>query len=222
MTRKLTAEQQMAARFANDTKDHELTVLHDDGLYRHLRMRAPKNSAYWYDIVTWPGTLAIRGDMDGYMFTRLTDMFEFFRGHRVNPHYWAEKTEGGRNSVMTYSEDVFREQVWAHVREYGHERRGLAKAVQAELFDTGYSSDEQSAREALDAFDHEGFRFEDTWEWSFRDYDWTFLWACHAVRTGIIAYDRAKIEQPPAELIAAAEAEVPAPELVGAVAMVSA
>jgi hypothetical protein len=36
------------------------------------------------------------------------------------------------------------------------------------------------------------FRFEDTWEWSFKDYDWWFLWACQAIVWGIAQYDAAK------------------------------
>lgn len=38
----------------------------------------------------------------------------------------------------------------------------------------------------------EGFRFEDTWEWTFKDYHWWFLWACQAICWGIAQYDRAK------------------------------
>lgn len=33
----------IAARFARDTAQHEMTVLHDDGLYRHLRFQR----TYW-------------------------------------------------------------------------------------------------------------------------------------------------------------------------------
>ncbi|MCC5574569.1 hypothetical protein IMZ11_02800 [Microtetraspora sp. AC03309] len=38
----------------------------------------------------------------------------------------------------------------------------------------------------------ESFSFEDTSEWSFRDYDWWFLWALHGIVWGITQYDAAK------------------------------
>lgn len=36
------------------------------------------------------------------------------------------------------------------------------------------------------------FTFADSWEWQLRDFDWWFLWACHAIVTGIARYDRVR------------------------------
>lgn len=185
-------------------RPHEMTILHDDGLYRHLRFKSPDRSSYWFELITWPGCLTVRGDFgDAFTFARVTDMFEFFRGRQINPVYWSEKVDGGRGRTTTYSEDLFRRSVWEHVRNYGQEHRGLAKAVQEYFFDR-WSSDwdvsrEDQAREALDAFAFtaadrdEPFRFVDTWEWSFKDFDWSFLWACHAIVWGIAQYEKAKV-----------------------------
>jgi len=90
------AETREADRFARDVANHKLTVLRDEGLYRHLRFKAPDGSTYWFDLITWPGYLTITGDMGTYVFARTQDMFEFFRSHRstgfpINPGYWAEK-----------------------------------------------------------------------------------------------------------------------------------
>lgn len=213
-----------AARFAHDTgpltheellpygalgprrivtdRPHEMIVLHDQGEYRHLRFMSPDHSTYWFDLITWPGCLTIRGDLgDAYTFARVTDMFEYFRGRSINPVYWSEKLDGGRSRTMTYSEELFRRTVWEHVRHYGQDHRGLAKAVQEHFFDRwGGMYDvtrEDEAREALDNFEYtaEGrdkpFRFDDTWEWSLRDFDWSFLWACQAIVWGIARYDDA-------------------------------
>lgn len=105
-------------RFERDTAKHELQVLHDDGLYRHLRFSAPDTYCYGYDLVTWPGYLVICGDMGDYTFTRIRDMFEFFAGERqapgINPSYWAQKLcgdRGGRDIARRYSEDTFRARV---------------------------------------------------------------------------------------------------------------
>ena len=200
------AEKDAAERFARDTAKHQMTVLHDDGLYRHLRFAQPRpaSSMYWFDLITWPGSLIIRGDIgQSYTFSRLPDMFEFFRGRpgSINPGYWSEKLDGHRDSAREYSEKAFAEVVWTYVREGGEGRRGLAKAVQRELFDTGYCCDEQTARDALERFEYEGFKVHDVWELSFHDYTWEFLWACHAIVWGIARYDAAKAPAP-AEAVA--------------------
>lgn len=216
-----------AARFARDTgpleheehlpyghlgprrivtdRPHKMTVLHDDGLYRHLRFKSPDHGTYWFELTTVPGALIFRGDGESFVFARTRDMFEFFRGSRegsINPTYWQEKLTSDRDAAFKYDEDSFRTQVWEHVRQYGSEYRGLAKAVQEHFFD-GWEYDtgfEENARAALDSFSYEPepvqvlkpFTFTDTWEWNFKGFDWWFLWVCQAIVWGIARYDEAK------------------------------
>lgn len=186
---------EIAARFARATAGHEMTVLHDDGLYRHIRFMNPKRGSLTrFDLVTWPGHLAISGDIkDAYTFTRLTDMFEFFRGHEVNPDYWSEKLYGDRDRSMVYSQDSFERQVKEHVAQAirsGKAPRGIGREVTRDIFEWGDITHEAGARAELEAFSYEGWRFEDTWEWDFGDWDWAFLWALHAIVWGIARYDR--------------------------------
>jgi hypothetical protein len=195
----MTEYPEIAARFTRDTTNHRMTVLHDDGLYRHLHFMAPRTSEYWFDLVTWPGSLAMRGDFgDDYVFTRLTDMFEFFRdGHRwgINPHYWAEKLGGGRRSVKEYSEDLFKQLVKEDVAgaiRYDDAPRGIGRRVYEELLTNDDLYTEDAARAALNEFHFKGFTFDDTWEWDFHDYTTSFLWACHAIVWGIARYDRVR------------------------------
>lgn len=54
-------------------------MLHEDGIYRHIRFRQPGTMCMHFDLITWPGYLCYTGDMGTYVFTRLADMFEFFR-----------------------------------------------------------------------------------------------------------------------------------------------
>ncbi len=75
-----STEQRVAKVFALNTADHELTTLHDDGIYRHILMSKPGTGLYRYELITWPGHLAISGDLDSYVFARVDDMFTFFRG----------------------------------------------------------------------------------------------------------------------------------------------
>jgi hypothetical protein len=245
------SETDAGERFRNDTAKHELTILHDDGLYRHLRFRqpAPGMNWYWFDLITWPGCLTIRGDLgDSYTFARLPDMFEFFRGKRINPHYWSEKLDRGRNSAKEYSEALFRQLVIEHFVNVARDSgvpAGLGKAIRAEILDQDLTV-ESEARELLEAFEYgeaytgtcgcgervmfgekfdadmwqlrhrcshrpavrhtPPFRFHDVWEWSFSDYEWQFLWACHAIVWGIRQYDAAKTPVPVPALSAAAEA----------------
>ena len=87
--------------FLNDVSKHEMKVLLDNGIYRHLRFKQQGSSNMWFDVVTWPGFLAYTGDMGAFVFARLEDMFEFFRGRPVddkdklyiNLGYWGEKLE---------------------------------------------------------------------------------------------------------------------------------
>jgi hypothetical protein len=192
---------EIAARFARDTAGHEMTVLHDNGLYRHLRFSRPRpeSSMYWFDLITWPGCLTIRGDIgESYTFNRLPDMFQFFRSDRqwgINQSYWAEKLDAGRDSVKEYNEELFRQlvcELFVDAVRYSDAPAGLGKAVREEILNSEFLADENEARGVLDSFEYKGFRFRDTWELSFHDYEWTFLWACYAIHWGIGQYDKVR------------------------------
>lgn len=200
-----TREQTIAERFKRETAKHEMTVLHDDGLYRHLRFRAPEFGCYWFDLITAPGVLIFRGDGESFVFSRLTDMFEFFRGPvgRINPHYWSEKLTSDRDSVMKYSQDLFNQQVADDLKAAEKDYPGVAKAWDEKVngFLAEYNTEyEHDARAALNDFEYrpkgddgEPFRFQDTWEWDLKDYHWWFLWSLHAIVWGIAQYDAARV-----------------------------
>jgi hypothetical protein len=215
----------IAKRFARDTDQHEMTVLHNDGLYRHLRFqrttwRPPlvkplKHSSYWFDLITVPGSLIFRGDGESYVFSRDEDMIAFFRGSawrgEPNVHYWAEKVTDGRDRLKVYDEDLFVQFVkeqFIETARCGGVPPGTGKALlaNAEDYDLTY---EENAREFLDDFEHKGFRFTDTWEWDFRDYDWWFLWALHAILWGIARFDGVERPAVPAEPVTVPASPVP-------------
>lgn len=120
------------ARFLHDVRDHKMTVIRDDGVHRHLRFRRPYEGAYWFDLITWPGTLCIDGDMGTYVFRRLDDMFEFFRTDRewmtrrgnklgINPSYWSEKLQSESTygkGFEEFSSESFRRNVMEDVAEW--------------------------------------------------------------------------------------------------------
>ncbi len=67
-------------RFLKDISDHELIIVRDNGLDKHLRFRNRSGcSSYWFDIITYSGRLIIDGDCGTYIFARIEDMMDFFR-----------------------------------------------------------------------------------------------------------------------------------------------
>lgn len=232
----MTDYTESAERFTSDTKNHQLTVLHDDGIYRHLRFKAPDSGFYWFDLVTWPGYLAFTGDMDGYVFSRVEDMFTFFRGgstYGINPSYWGEKVVDGRDRLRRYEPDVLAARLAEVLKEheaaypdlvpefeaaktvfdatprdrrYPHALDGVREPFEPkppaevrELIadyerdgETGY---EDGARRLLGELESARVVY-DSFEWDLRGWDWTFLWACHAIVWGIRQYDALKAEKP--------------------------
>lgn len=192
-------ENEIAKRFKEDAARHRMLVLHEDDLYRHLRFTSnPRGyGEYWFDLITWPGCLTVRGDYgNAYTFSRERDMLPFFRSRRggINPHYWAQKLDGGTQSVKTYSEDLFRQLVVEHFVDsvrWSDAPRGLGKAIRSDILDQDLY-DEGEARDLLESFEFKGFQFHDVWEWSFGDWDRDFLWACNAIVWGIARYDRVR------------------------------
>lgn len=205
-------------RFARDVAEHQLTVLHDDGLYRHIRFKRPSTGINHFDLVTWPGHLAICGDLEGYTFRRTSDMFEFFRAASgwntglINPQYWAQKLVARAAPEKQYSEEKCRQIIAEYVDDIVvHDPggwAGLRKAVERRVLATDLDLlyDEGSAREALGDFVHgrppergevdRRFRFEDAWEWDLSDWDFHFLRACYAIQWGIGQYDRRPVPAP--------------------------
>lgn len=80
--------------FEQNIAEHELTILHDDDIYRHIRMRRPDHNHQWYELISSPNLLTYNGDMGTFVFAREEDMFRFFNadeGREINPQYWREK-----------------------------------------------------------------------------------------------------------------------------------
>lgn len=184
-----------AEMFRVNTAEHELTILHDDGLYRHIYMGKPGTGFYRYELITWPGHLSVGGDMDHYVFARVEDMFTFFRGHEINPHYWAEKVQDGRERTKSYSDDLFEATVKEELKRLPvpnlNKRQREARAELLERIADGDAYHEYGARELLSDAETAGL-FSDTWEWNLQDWDYHFVYCLHAIVAGIKAYDAAK------------------------------
>lgn len=99
-------------------------ILSDNGANRHLRFRNPNSGLYWFELITWPGVLCIHGDGGTYVFSRLNDMFDFFRETpeqlSINPGYWAEKVKAMDTigKVFKFCEETFEQYVKGHFDEW--------------------------------------------------------------------------------------------------------
>lgn len=179
-------EEQVKVRFDKDIKDHVITIIRDDGLYRHLRFSRPNTRTMSFDIITWPGYLAYVGDMGDFVFCRVEDMLTFFRHDRINPSYWSEKLQAPKpDGAMEYSEEMAKEVV--------------AYLIKENLEDENYSTAEElkdiTTDEGIDHFYRQLSEIvQDCHECYVKDYTFHFLWCCHALVWGIKQYDAAKKE----------------------------
>lgn len=198
----MRAETDYFARFKADTSEHEMQTLHDYGLYRHLRFKSPGTGMYWFDVITWPGNLTIRGDMGSYTFARLEDMFEFFGGRQpgyVNEGYWAEKLVAidKHGPAKEFDEFLFRQRVLEHFWEQREdydpsEARRIWEAIRDQVFDDfADRHDAAACHYLLRDFSSpvSGYEFTDSWEWgNFDAYGLQFVWNLHAITHAIRAY----------------------------------
>lgn len=194
----------VAERFLRDVANHQIEIIKDDGLYRHIRLAQPGTGVMRFDLITWPGHLCYTGDMGTFVFSRTSDMFGFFRGSRPNLSYWAEKVlaldkHGG---ISQYSADAFRAQIkeWFEGCTYDWDEN-KKKAVWLEVEERVLSAaddGEHAAREAAAQLPV----FVDFWEADCTKYNFRYEWCCHAIPWAIAQYDKIKESQPTPSLAA--------------------
>lgn len=204
-------------QFTADVKAHSVSVLRDEGLYRHLRC---SNGSYClsFDVITWPGYLCYAGDMGCFVFTRLPDMFRFFRGRRtamVDRGYLAEKTVAAdkHDGVREYSESLFQDAVksdfdafvddgqletaaavelWQAIEDdvlcHGENRHDAVEAA----MNFRWSTDPKSRGREV---------FPDFWEHRLEDYTPRFWRCCYAIPWAIEHYDARFKELPSVDAV---------------------
>jgi len=192
-------------RFLNDVKDHKFSILKEDGLYRHIRLKRPESSTYRFDILTWPGYLCITGDMGCLTFSRVEDMVEFFgmddndfnKKHVINPSYWEEKIQsiskfGGPSKE--FDNDTFRENVIQRISDYYEDDEEKKKECLEEIQDQVfyYMEDEhpQSIYQKLYEFNFKNFSFDESPNGEI--YTFHYIWILYAIVYGITEYKKFK------------------------------
>lgn len=207
----MSTENTEVAAFLRDVATHELSIIRNDGLYRHLRFKRPGTSCMYFDLITWPGHLCYTGDMGTYVFSRVSDMLEFFRRDTredlpINPGYWSEKVlaaDGGRSPGCVFEYD--HQKYLDAVLDYqGGWLEGLSEEHQAELKEAVWDdvlhwadeSDEHGNYQRVHEFDATvggtNYQFTDFFEHSTRRFTDRYIWCCRALVWGIDQYDQAK------------------------------
>lgn len=213
-------------QFTKDTAEHVMTVVREDGLYRHLRCRKPGTYCYGFDIITWPGHLAITGDMGGSVFSRLDDMLRFFRTtdarHRdagellINPGYWAEKLVANDGNRLEFQASLFRDYVKERFDNYVADhaddedvKPDWAPDLWAEIEDEVLFTEEGDGATAIaiqkmtdfapDDARYKAFRFHDAWESSssLQQHTFHFTWRLYAIAWAVRAYDALTVAAEP-------------------------
>ncbi|EQB98789.1 hypothetical protein [Photorhabdus temperata] len=189
-------------RFKKDTENHSIKVLHNSGLYRHLLFNKDGSSAYYFDITTWPGYLCISGDMGCFTFSRINDMFNFFRDSSnelsINPCYWSEKLQAGaghcKEIYNKWSPGKFKDAVSEAFNNWLDDNDDISNDVIEEIQESieqiiSCSHDKHDAISAIrDYYDEYGI-FVDFWENDMEEYSFHYIWCCYAIVCGISKFD---------------------------------
>ncbi|WP_371605028.1 hypothetical protein OG345_42175 (plasmid) [Streptomyces sp. NBC_01220] len=182
-----------AARVAeifNADKAHgSVTVLQDQGAYRHLRATTHGGFLPWFEIATWPGTLIFQGPSGAWTFGRgVDDMAAYVKDTPVNVPYWADLLLHHSNPAYVYAgKDRATQYIWEAVQTAENTFPDLPEAVEATFFAPYASADldtEDGFLVSASTFEHDDFRF-DVQDWDLKIIDSGFAYACHALSWAI-------------------------------------
>jgi hypothetical protein len=210
-------------RFLKDVQDHKLIVILDDGVNRHIRLTTG-SSCYQFDLITWPGHLCYTGDVGTYVFSRLHDMFDFFREKNteyykskgiklpVNLGYWSEKVEASdkHDGLKKWSGDKFKENVLEYISHCDIDpniKSDFLKEIEDEIFKD--PDHEWTSVYSIQNFTSDiikDFEFSDFFECDCTVFSGRYQWCCFAIVWGIMQYDKHKsnlqVEQTITEVVA--------------------
>jgi hypothetical protein len=144
---------EIAARFARDTARHEMTVLHDDGLYRHLRFSNPEHGSIGaFELITWPYNLVAKtGWVFHFDIDATEDMFDLFRrtsfAGQINPGYWSEKVRAGRDEIKGYDPDLLKGEIASTIAQWMRDDLDIRAEKHGKRL--GFTQEELNARPGL-------------------------------------------------------------------------
>lgn len=192
-------------RFLRDIAKHEMMIIRNNGINRHIRFKKPGSINMYFDLITWKGHLCYTGDMGSYLFSRVEDMFTFFINNdkeeiKINPCYWGEKLlaidkisgykEWDREEFETEIKKDFEE--W--LKNINLDKDEISEVKEQFEWEILHYLDEISEEQAYSNvlnFEYNSERpFEDWWEVDTKKYTFRYLWCCHAIVWGIKKFNK--------------------------------
>jgi len=200
--------------FLKDVEEHEIDVIKDDGFYRHIRFKHPLSWNYWFDLLTWEGNLCITGDIGAHVFSRVDDMFKFFRSEtlEINDGYSAEKLLAScvRSGVKKFCFEAFRDRVKDYYDSFAEdnedelgslEMQKLWEEISESVLDEGEQGEffaYHAVQEFEWTFHKDGVKLTFDFQDFFLDggnteaYTHHYIWCLYAIVWGINKYDKYK------------------------------
>lgn len=188
--------------FLESVANHQMKVIRDSGIYRHIHFSSPDDMNKHFDLITYPDHLVYSGDMGCYVFKRSNDMFRWFYKDELgcpDVSYREEKLQassvyGDGHKVFcsqTFA-DAIRDEIKEQLSDLGASELGeLSSDLIDDLHDKICNSlGEESAREEVYEFncDHDQVDLDDSWEVSGELFTGYFIWACYAIEWGVKKY----------------------------------
>lgn len=198
-----TTQRDDRARFLKDTQEHRMTILQNEGVYRHIRVAKPGTINMSFNVTTFPGYLVFTGDMGSFTFSRLHDMFDFMDIDWNRPvptidySYWEEKAEAvyKHGGTKTYDVERLRYSAVRAFREYEFLegcRMDAWKCFREDVMEHLSGDDMRDDMERVMSWRIEGkYPFQDFYEYgSFETHNIRFRWACWAIAYTIMCFKK--------------------------------
>jgi hypothetical protein len=182
--------------FLKDIEDHVVNIKMDNGIYRHLFCSSPATNNQSFNIVTTPCYLIYYGDMGSFTFSRVDDMFRFFRRDTlsINEGYWSEKLTAvdrtGGYKEFNWDEFLSTLRDFAKDEEDEDQDSAIQAFLTEELY--GVEPDEFGAVTFIRDFDENNvvdLSLSDFFECTFHIPTTRYIWCCYAIVWAIQQYD---------------------------------
>lgn len=182
-------------RFLDDVQGHQMKILKDVEVYRHIQFARPGAYDYHFSITTWPMHLAITGDMGDYVFRRHEDMFRLFRRDKleINPDYWHQKlvADSRFEPAMKFEKELLEEAVKGEFRRACREGDIPIKKRRYEWDAMQIVMDARTPEEAYEYAWGSPLFDDGLGDVDLMDYSYHFIWCLYAIVWGIQRYDEA-------------------------------
>jgi hypothetical protein len=188
--------------FIADVENFKLKVLLDSGVNRHLRFSNGSDSANSFQITTWPDHLCISGDRGTYVFTRTSDMFNFFHWgmEKIDFRYVSEKCVSSDkiDGISKYDPNCFKEYINEYIEDNEDDlSEECLSLMKSQLLDVDFDFEYQ-VREAAESFYYfnkvgiKKYLFRDFWEVNLKSYSYNYIWCIYAIVYGIKTYKQCR------------------------------